>query len=31
VAMIQAIRAVVHERRQPKEAFELYRSLQKAR
>jgi 3-hydroxy-5-phosphonooxypentane-2,4-dione thiolase len=27
VAMIQAIRAVVHERRTPKEALELYRTL----
>jgi 3-hydroxy-5-phosphonooxypentane-2,4-dione thiolase len=29
VAMIQAIRAVVHDRRTPKEAFELYTSLKR--
>jgi putative autoinducer-2 (AI-2) aldolase len=30
VAMIQAIRAVVHEKRTPTEAFELYRDLSAA-
>ena len=31
VAMIQAIRAVVHERRSPKEALDLYQTLQHAK
>jgi 3-hydroxy-5-phosphonooxypentane-2,4-dione thiolase len=31
VAMIQAIRAVVHDRATPKDAFELYRSLKTAK
>jgi putative autoinducer-2 (AI-2) aldolase len=31
VAMIQAIRAVVHEKRTAKEAFELYEELGRAR
>jgi len=30
VAMIQAIRAVVHDRRTPKEAFDLYQTLKRA-
>ena len=31
VAMIQAIRAVVHDRRSPKDAFELYNTLKNAK
>jgi len=31
VAMIQAIRAVVHEGRKPKEALELYQTLKSAK
>ena len=31
VAMIQAIRAVVHEKRTPKEAFDLYNTLKRAK
>ena len=31
VAMIQAIRAVVHDRRTPKDAFELYKTLKNAK
>lgn len=31
VAMIQAIRAVVHEKRTPKEAFDLYRTLKQGK
>jgi 3-hydroxy-5-phosphonooxypentane-2,4-dione thiolase len=31
VAMIQAVRAIVHDNRAPKEAFDLYQTLQRAR
>jgi putative autoinducer-2 (AI-2) aldolase len=31
VAMLQAIRAVVHDRRTPKEAFDLYNTLRNSR
>jgi 3-hydroxy-5-phosphonooxypentane-2,4-dione thiolase len=31
IAMIQAVRAVVHDGRKPKEAFELYQTLKAAK